>query len=139
MTRPRHQGSSARIPWTLLLALLVGGLLVAGCGQQPGVGLEARTEPPLDTTLTEDEIRIYAGIAVAVDAVPMAGGEPTEDGTSVTLVSGNSNVLGVDPALTDGVFVIYGVMPGTADVRVFMNNEPVGDIPATVLDQGDLP
>ncbi len=124
-----------------LPAALAGIALVvlAGCGQQPGVSLQARTQPPLDATLTENLIQIYAGIAVEVDTTALVGGSPAQDGTTVSLTSSNVNVLGADPAPDDGVFVLYGVTPGTADVHVYMNGEAAGDIPATVLDQGTLP
>jgi len=122
-----------------VLAAAALALATASCSQQAGIDFEPQTQPPLDTTLTEDEIRIFAGVAVAVDAIPLSAGEPADDGTTVALESQDVNVLGVDPGASDGVFVIYGVSPGTAAVRVYMNSEPVGDIPATVLDQGDLP
>lgn len=118
---------------------LAASLLLSCCNNQAGIELDPRTTPPLDTTLTENEIRIYAGIAVAVDAIPLSGGEPSDDGTTVVLTSTNVNVIGVDPAPAEGVFVIYGVMPGTADVRVYVNGDVAGDIPATVLDQGGRP
>lgn len=120
------------------LALLASSLGL-GCGQVPGISFEPRTTPPLDTTLTENDIRIYAGIAVAVDAVPLSGGEPADDGTTVSLTTTDANVLAIDPTPTDGVFVIYGVTPGTADVHVYMSGDAVGAIPATVLDQAELP
>jgi len=118
---------------------LAASLLLPCCNNQAGIELNPRTNPPLDTTLTESEIRIHAGIAVAVDAIPLSGGEPSDDGTVVTLTSTDMHVIGVDPAPAEGVFVIYGVMPGTADVRVYMNGDVAGDIPATVLDQGGRP
>lgn len=122
----------------LVPVVLALATLSSACSQEAGVDFELKTQPPLDTVVTQDQIRIYAGIAVAVDAIPLSGGEPS-DQTTVALESQDVNVLGIDPSVTAGIFVLYGVAPGAVNVRVFMDNEPVGDIPATVVQQGQSP
>ena len=118
----------------LLCALAVAAAALAGCGPSfDHLEFTNRTTPPDSTSVSENEIRIQVGIAIGVIATPYDGNEAMDDeDTTLELESDNPGVIGVDPALEHGSFVIYGVGAGTANVRIIVDGSDEGRIPATV-------
>lgn len=121
-----------------VLGIALAGLLapLAGCAPSfDELELTPRTTPPATsspTRVTSSSIEIQAGLAIGVIARPLAGGQEMEEETVVELESDNPSVIGVDPALERGSFVIYGAGPGTASVDILINGAREGKLAATV-------
>jgi len=116
-----------------LFALL--GSLTMGCGPEfERLDFTLRTIPLDGATIGYGGISIPAGVAVGVIVTPIDdSGDAMEDEVKVLLVSDNPGVIGVDPALEERSFVIYGAGAGTAGVIVDVDGEYHGKIPATVV------
>jgi len=117
-------------------ASIVGACAVFAAGCTPDfdrLDFVSRTTPPNDVTLTFERVDMQTGVAVGVIVVPSANGEEMDDDILVEIRSKNTDVLGVDPALEDRSFVIYGVGPGTTDIVIEIDGSYRGTIPASVI------
>lgn len=108
---------------------------LAGCGPTyDHLEFGQKTSPPLFVDLRPEGITLPEGIAVAVAPIPIAeGGDRMEDRV-VTLISGDTGVLGCDRIPETG-FVLYGARAGQARLSVFVDGEAVETIPAQVVKQ----
>jgi len=132
---------------SLMLVVALAAPMVAGCGGFDELDFRYNSVPPDNADINAQNVFIHEGIAVGVTALPLCGGETMDSDTRVELSSSNPGVLGVsfvqkptDPDDIDGNdghwdFVIYGVSTGSAAIRVTIDGESEGEIPATVAAQ----
>jgi hypothetical protein len=118
-----HRPLSARVR---LAAIGLTALLAtsgSGCNRDPSVHLALRTMPPVPVTVTSEQVVLPVGIAVAVLATPTEDDSTGGRTLSLDLISSDPEVFGVASTLTEGVFVFYGVLPGSAAVIVRVNEK----------------
>jgi len=118
------------------MALLVA-LGAIGCGSDYNVEFRSLTVPPKTVSLDDDQVQIPASIAVAVEVTPYEDGEEMGEDVFVELVSQNHGVIGVDVALEEREFVLYGVEPGSTDIDLYFDDDFVGSINAVITEQKD--
>lgn len=108
---------------------------LAGCGPYyDHLDFGQQTSPPIPVSLGSSAVTIPVGIAVAVSPIAIDdGGDPMED-SQVSLQSSNASVLGIDPATSDGLLVVYGIRPGQAMITVLVDGERADQIPAVVVE-----
>lgn len=115
--------------------LLAGvGLGAVACGPSyDQTDFNFRTAPPVPVSINNDHISVTEGIAVGFIAQPMSGSEGMEGDFS--LETSDSTILGVSRGNADHSFVVWGVAPGSATVRVRLDGSVEAQIPATVTAQ----
>jgi hypothetical protein len=118
-----------------LLALV--GSLAMGCAPEfERLDFTMRTFAPAGVTVSVayEGITIPAGIAVGVVVTPIDdSGDTMDEDVEVLLLSNNPGVIGIDRALENRSFVIYGAGAGSASILVDADGESQGKIPATVV------
>ena len=120
-----------------LLALpgLLALSLVAGC--QPrydGIELTLSSKPPVPVRITDEEIEMSVGLAVAVDVKPLSStrfGYYEDD--PLELRSQDRAILRVEATEDPRRFVLVAVSPGETCVDIEVLHEDHGCIPAVVL------
>lgn len=133
---PARAGSAgARVAATIALILAAVG--ATGCGPDFGsLKFTKRTTPPVETVVDFDGISIRVGVAAGVITEPLDDdGDVMDDDTTVDLQSVDPRIVGVDPVIEAGSFVIYGVSPGTTSIGVDIDGNHEADIPVTVTFQ----
>jgi len=117
-----------------LLPLLA---LLAAVGCQPrfdGLEVTLYSNPPVPVRVSDQEIEMSVGLAVAIDVEPQSStrfGYYTDD--PMTLRSQDRAVLRVEPTENPRRFVLVAVSPGDTCVEIEVLNDDHGCIPATVL------
>jgi hypothetical protein len=115
------------------MALL--GSLTMGCGPSfERLDFTFRTIPPAGVTVAHEGITIPAGVAVGLIVTPMDdSGDEMDEETRIVLESANPGIIGIDPALEERSFVLYGVGAGASGITVDIDGDYQGKIPATVV------
>jgi hypothetical protein len=126
-------GIEARIA----VACAAFGAVTLACDSYEGVTLEATTTAPLAASVDETAVNMPAGVAIAVRVVAQGTSDPENDQPVIDLSTGNADVLGVAPTLEEGVFVLYGVAPGSTSIKVRVEGHDDETVPVTVTPQGD--
>jgi hypothetical protein len=114
-------------------------LFTLGCEPELArIELHARTTPPGSIELSEQAIRIPNGLAVGFLATALDESDsPMPPETTVEMASPDPEIVGVDPSLELGAFVVYGVSPGSTEVSVAVNGEFYSSIPVRVTEHTD--
>lgn len=104
-----------------------------GCSDSYGfLDMTPRTTPPISVSVSNEGITVPVGVAVAIAVSPYDDdGQPMDKEVKVNLVSGDDRVLGVDSALEERSFVIYGAGPGTTAIFVEIDGVRADLIPGT--------
>jgi hypothetical protein len=121
----------------------LGGLALGllGCSGFDHLDFRYRSAPVDNGSVSYWRIRIHEATAVGVVATPMDGNEPMDETTTVGLEPDDPGVLGIaraepgDAQEDDEVnrsFVLFGVRAGATDVRVIIDGDVEGTIPATI-------
>ena len=121
----------------ILLTCAAMGAVALACDSYEGVTLAAITTTPLAASVSATAITLPAGVAVAVRVVAQGTSDPENDQPVIDITTGNPMVIGVDPTLEEGVFVLYGVEPGSTSIKVRVEGHGDETIPVTVTAQGD--
>jgi hypothetical protein len=116
------------------ITLVFAAIGAAGCGPDFGsLSFAKRTSPPAETVIDFDGIEIRVGIAAGVIVTPLDDdGDQMDEETTVDLNATDTKVVGVDPVLEPGSFVIYGVSPGNTTISVEVDGSHEANIPVTV-------
>lgn len=127
--------AARRAPRRILAAITAFAAIgAAGCGPDFGsLDFASRTSPPAETVIDFDGISIRVGIAAGVIVTPLDDdGDRMDEETTVDLNAADTKVVGVDPVLEAGSFVIYGVSPGNTTISVEVDGSHEANIPVTV-------
>jgi hypothetical protein len=119
-----------RSHWTLLLG---AALFTSGCASDYWVALTTISDAPPSVQVNRSRIEIPAGLAVGVRAEAMEDDERT--GQQVDFVPVRAGIIGIEQALENDEWVIYGVSPGNTDVEVWFDDELVAEMPAVITEQ----
>jgi hypothetical protein len=135
--RPSAPAGSTGARVAATIALILAAVGTTGCGPDFGsVNFTNRTTPPVETVVDFEGISIRVGIAAGVITTPLdENGKAMDEDTIVDLQSLDPRIVGVDPVIEAGSFVIYGVSPGTTSIGVDIDGTHEADIPVTVTFQ----
>lgn len=114
-----------------LLTFLLAG--ATGCSSDYWVDFAYVSDAAPSVLVDSDRIEIPAGLAVGVTATPVEDGE--RQGIDLDMVPVRSGIIGIDQALEERQWVIYGVSPGTTSIELWFAGELVGEMPAVVTEQ----
>jgi len=120
-----------------LLPLLALPALLAAVGCQPrydGIELTLASKPPVPVRISDEEIEMSVGLAVAIDVKPLSStrfGYYEDD--PLELRSQDSAILRVEATEDPRRFVLVAISPGETCVDIEVLHEDHGCIPAIVL------
>ncbi len=117
---------------TRLLALAL--LALAGCHPMYA-GLEIRlyTSTAEHVVVTDQQIELTAGVAVAIEVLPISGNRREyDDDDLLDLRSEREDIVLAGPSERQGWFVLVGIAPGETCVAVVIDSEREDCIPARV-------
>lgn len=114
----------------LALALVASS---AGCSSEYWVDFTYVSDAAPSVLVDSDRIEIPAGLAVGVTATPVEDGERT--GLALDMVPVRPGIIGIDQALEERQWVIYGISAGATSIELWFAGELVGEMPAVVTEQ----
>lgn len=120
-----------------LAAALLFAATTSACSADRWVEFDSISGAPPSVQVNQNRIEIPAGLAVGVVATPVEDGDPVDE--TLDMLPVQAGVLGVERALEDGEWVIFGISPGSTTVELLFGNEVVGEIPAVVTEQHESP
>jgi hypothetical protein len=115
-----------------MLALAAAALgALAGCGSEHWVEWRVKSlESPSGIILSEDRIEIPVGVAVWAEAIAI------EDDEKVTVKLDfvpASPIVGIEPHVDDGTWILYGVQEGVTKVDIYFGEEQVDEVDAFIV------
>ena len=115
-----------------MLALAIASLAaLAGCSSDYWVEWRVKSlESPSGIILSEDRIEIPVGVAVWAEAIPI------EDDDKVTVkldFVAASPIVGIEPHVDDGTWILYGVQEGVTQVDIYFGDEQVAEVDAYIV------
>lgn len=104
-------------------ALWLSALAIAtltGCTSIDRVQLDPETVPPAAVEISDARITIPKGIAIAVQAKALSGGDEIDD--PIELIPRDPSIFGVGVGTDEKTFVLYGVSAGTTTLKVHVDD-----------------
>lgn len=109
-------------------------LALAGChAMYAGLEIRLYTSTTEPVVVTDQQIELPAGLAVAIEVLPLSGNRREYDDDALVLRSEREDILLAEPADRQGWFVLVGVAPGETCVAVELDGEREDCIPARVV------